>query len=173
MSLQGLARHSIASSSAALHSTASHNMANSSAALHSTASHSLADSSIALHSAASTSTAECSTASHGTAEHSTARCGMARSSTALHSTAESSSTHSETGSTHNSKPVDKLKQVKHIKHSTVNVDTALQAPAHATEAEVRTWYYKCNKVNTELQAKVNKLQEMVNHLSADRHTAEH
>ena len=34
------------------------------------------------------------------------------------------------------------------------------------------WYYKCNKVNTELQAKVNRLQETVNRLSADGHTAE-
>ena len=128
MSLQGLARHSIASSGTALHS------------------------------AASTGTAEHSTASHGTAEHSTAECVMAGSSTASHGTAESSSTHSETGSMHNSKPADKPKQAKCMEHSTADVDAALYTPAHATEAEVRTWYYKCNKVNTELQAKVNKLR---------------
>ena len=98
---------------------------------------------------------------HGTAER-----GMAGSSTASHGTAES-------GSTHNGKPTDKLKQAKRIEHSTVDVDTALQAPAHATEAEVRAWYYECNKANAELQAKVSKLQEMVNCLSADGHTAKH
>ena len=60
-----------------------------------------------------------------------------------------------------------------MEHSTVDVDAALQAPAHATEAEVRAWYHECNKANVELQAKVSKLQEMVNRLSADGHTAEH
>ena len=140
---------------------------------HSTASHSLADSSIALHGTASNGIAERSTASNGTAEHGTAERVMAGSSTASHGTAESGSTHSETGSTHSSKPADKLKQAKRMEHSTADVDAALHAPAHATEAEVRAWYYKCNKANVELQVKVNKLQEMVNRLSADGPTAEH
>ena len=58
-------------------------------------------------------------------------------------------------------------------HSTVDVDAVLQPPAHIPEAKLREWYYECNKANTELQAKVNELQEMVDRPSADGPAAEH
>ena len=166
MSPQGLARHGMASSSTALHSTASTGTAEHSTASHGTAEHSTAECGTAkssMHGAAL-----CSTALHGTAEPGTAEC-----STASHGTAESGSTHSKTGSTHSGKSADKLMQMECTEHSKVIDNAMLQAPAHATEAEVRAWHYECNKANTELQAKVNKLQETINCLSADGHAAEH
>ena len=137
-----------------------------------------AECSTASHSTASHGTAEPGTAEHGTALHSTAEHGAAEPSTAecgtaSHSAAESSSMHIKTGSTHSSKSADKLMQTERAEHSKVVNDATLQGPAQATEAEVCVWYYECNKVNMELQVKVNKLQEMVNCLSADRHMAEH